>query len=199
MEGLGSYYGTFNQVQASGPYGKFGKWQNMKTTDEFDKRTKDSAAKSTEPRNFYTSPSKSGHIGLLGCVKGTSGVTGEYKYEMNPPLSRPKREELKPFKPSSPAKRGLFSQDCKVTFTKLNYSNEGPPAPRKKDGETLKPFRPANVILNKGPVGRIYGTVNPFPQYKEEGPAPKADLGEAASPPLLTRLFFSFAFGLALL
>mmetsp|Transcript_3065 Transcript_3065/g.8642 ORF Transcript_3065/g.8642 Transcript_3065/m.8642 type:complete len:139 (-) Transcript_3065:44-460(-) len=110
MEGLGSYYGTFNQVQASGPYGKFGKWQNMKTTDEFDKRTKDSAAKSTEPRNFYTSPSKSGHIGLLGCVKGTSGVTGEYKYEMNPPLSRPKREELKPFKPSSPAKRGLFSQ-----------------------------------------------------------------------------------------
>mmetsp|Transcript_3059 Transcript_3059/g.8625 ORF Transcript_3059/g.8625 Transcript_3059/m.8625 type:complete len:93 (-) Transcript_3059:278-556(-) len=68
MEGLGSYYGTFNQVQASGPYGKFGKWQNMKTTDEFDKRTKDSAAKSTEPRNFYTSPSKSGHIGLLGCV-----------------------------------------------------------------------------------------------------------------------------------
>mmetsp|Transcript_3064 Transcript_3064/g.8638 ORF Transcript_3064/g.8638 Transcript_3064/m.8638 type:complete len:133 (-) Transcript_3064:257-655(-) len=95
---------------------------------------------------------------------------------MNPPLSRPKREELKPFKPSSPAKRGLFSQDCKVTFTKLNYSNEGPPAPRKKDGETLKPFRPANVILNKGPVGRIYGTVNPFPQYKEEGPAPKADL-----------------------
>ena len=67
MEGLGSYYGTFSQVQSSGPYGKFGKWPNMKTTDEFDRRTKDTPVKQLSPRNFYTSPSKSGHVGLLGC------------------------------------------------------------------------------------------------------------------------------------
>ncbi len=75
----------------------------------------------------------------------------EYKYELNPPLARPTKEELKPFKPSSPAKRGLFSQDCHVTFTPLTYSNVGPQGRRPRSTEVQKPFRPAHVRAPPSP------------------------------------------------
>jgi len=160
MEGKGAYFGTF------------GKFENMKTSDEYDKRpVKKGETREFEPRNFLTSPSKKGHQGLLSCKKNMQGIANEYHYESCPPPSKEKKEHVTPFKPPSPARKGLFTQDCKVTFSDFRYGIQGPrDRKRNSAGEGLKPWFPTSVSKSvRGPLGRIFATINPPPEYLPQG------------------------------
>lgn len=163
-EGKGAYFGTF------------GKWQNMKDSNSYDKRAMKKGEGQLAPKNFLTNPPLKGHVGLLSCrsSNGQQGVVGEYHYEPEPP--QPKKasgDPVTPFKPSNPGKKGLYSQDCGAGFTRMTYSSEGPSARPPKNELLSKPWSPASVAKTiKGPTGRIYATLNMPPEYTPLGPKP---------------------------
>mmetsp|Transcript_21673 Transcript_21673/g.51405 ORF Transcript_21673/g.51405 Transcript_21673/m.51405 type:complete len:342 (+) Transcript_21673:205-1230(+) len=143
-------------------YGSFGIWRNMKNTDDYDKRQLKKGEMGLAPKNILTSPPKKGTYGMVGTNIGGNvwGTNGEYKFQAEPvrprPATAPDGEKLKPFVPSSPAKKGTYGYmqtningAGKPHGSQGEYTYVGDPvkptsARKSSEGEILKPFRPSN-------------------------------------------------------
>jgi hypothetical protein len=143
--GHGSYFGTF------------GIWKNMKTTDDYDKKL--SKHEGQPLKNILTSPPKRGTYGMVGTNIGgkAEGINGEYKYLSDPikrPSTAPEKDNIKPFIPSSPPKKGTYGYiHININGAQKPQGSQGEytymPEPiatakrPKSEGETIKPFRPS--------------------------------------------------------
>mmetsp|Transcript_55085 Transcript_55085/g.112628 ORF Transcript_55085/g.112628 Transcript_55085/m.112628 type:complete len:342 (-) Transcript_55085:206-1231(-) len=148
--GHGSYFGTFNI------------WENVKTSDDYDKRQLKKGEKVLDPKNILTSPPKRGTYGMVGTNIGgrVQGFAGEYEYQPSGsnkprPATAPDGEKLKPFVPSSPAKKGTYGYlhlningSTKPKGSQGEYTYMGDPIhsarSHKSDTDALKPFRPSH-------------------------------------------------------
>eukprot|EP00285_Hemiselmis_virescens_P012374 CAMPEP_0173383024 /NCGR_PEP_ID=MMETSP1356-20130122/5548_1 /TAXON_ID=77927 ORGANISM="Hemiselmis virescens, Strain PCC157" /NCGR_SAMPLE_ID=MMETSP1356 /ASSEMBLY_ACC=CAM_ASM_000847 /LENGTH=341 /DNA_ID=CAMNT_0014337665 /DNA_START=291 /DNA_END=1316 /DNA_ORIENTATION=- len=138
-------------------YGSFGIWQNMKTTDEYDKKKK-SQMDGPSLKNMVTSPPKKGTYGMIGTNIGgkPEGSMGEYKYVADP-VKRPETapgEKLKAFIPSSPPKKGTYGfMHTNINGARTPHGSQGEytyvPDPihmakrSAEESEPVKPFRPS--------------------------------------------------------
>mmetsp|Transcript_7679 Transcript_7679/g.25440 ORF Transcript_7679/g.25440 Transcript_7679/m.25440 type:complete len:312 (+) Transcript_7679:52-987(+) len=169
--GLGNYYGCV------GP-----KLAHMKDSDESAKKKGDFAS---GPRNIVTNPSKQGTFGYrgttLGEKLGAGGAIGEYQYKPDAYENKRKVEVAeskksiemrvtdKPFKPTSPPKRGGAGVPGRTlggrgggVCGEYTYKMEGPSKP--EAGEALeRPFRPSHP-----PKEGYNSTLNKFPAYQED-------------------------------
>lgn len=185
--GLGNYYGTIGR-----------KYEHE--TDWVHDTSPRKKTEKVEQKNIVTSPPKKGTYGVPGTQigvyagrHGQRGVVGEYEYKGEPyDLARQAEQEEKkrmdtakidpkPFKPSSPPKKGTYgvpgttifahkfgtvggnSGVCgEYAYQTLGVGRDGEPRkPHTADG--LKPFRPSN------PPRQGYNcTIQPFPEYKGE-------------------------------
>ena len=172
--GSGSYYGAMS------------KHENMKSTDDYDKRPAKKGEQTAGMRNVITSPPRKGTYGFVGLNMGgkPEGVLGEFKYLGEPAKGRPSTSDPvskpKSFIPPSPASKGTYG------YIKLNingkekpygFANEyqytvagvagGITARREKVAlSEMKPFVPSHPP-KKG--GGYYGTMRWSGQeYKED-------------------------------
>lgn len=173
--GLGSYYHTFG-----------GKVPYEIPSLEIKKKKGDIVS---EPRGFYTSPSKRGTFGFnkttLSERQGYKGVAGEFEYHADPTTlakqkhieqveaDRKARISELPFKPSHPARKGTFGvpnttlSKGKGVANEYEYITEGP-TPHIPPIPIDRPFRPSH------PPKRGYnGAINRFPEYLHDPEAPK--------------------------
>lgn len=172
--GLGNYYGTIGN-----------KYVHEKEYEY--KQVVRNNDRPAVPRNILTSPPKRGTFGTPGTTIGVysgkhggTGVVGEYKYEGEQyDLARrleqdtkktmdTKRVTEKPFKPSSPPKKGTYGFP-NTTISPAYASIPAGDAPLEQSGKrvnpdaALKPFRPSH------PPRQGYNcTLSSFPAYSED-------------------------------
>jgi hypothetical protein len=189
--GLGNYYGTIGK-----------KYEHE--TDWLHDTSPRKKSEKVEQRNIVTAPAKKGtygvpgtQLGVYASKVGSKGVVGEYVYKGEPyDLARQAEQEQKklsdtskvadkPFKPTSPAKKGTYgvpglsiyshkfgtmggtSGICgEYAYEPLGTGKDEKRRPATSDG--LKPFRPSNP-----PKYGYNCTFTPFPQYKGESLADK--------------------------
>jgi len=169
--GLGNYYGCIGA-----------KVVHMKDDDVLQKKKGDFEV---GPRNIVTNPSKKGTFGFrgttLGEKTGSGGAIGEYSY-VGDKYDLARRAEIeaskksvedrvtdKPFKPTSPPKRGGAGVPGRTLGGKgagvcgeYTYIEQGPTKPEAAD-ELDKPFRPSHP-----PKLGYNSTLNKFPHYQED-------------------------------